>query len=199
VLGAGCLEWGLGGSRRGSAGFAGGVLRAACLEWGLGEAGDSWHSKCHCICMARVDRYEDLICWQFADKLADLVDAMTSRGAVLRDHDLRRQLRKAVSKAPAQISEGFVRYSPADTANLLRIARASLAEVRNHLRRGHKRGYWNEEDYDKAMALSDRALGATTNFMAERLRTAEEQARKPAKQRRLPAPTKKTAPSTSQE
>jgi hypothetical protein len=27
VLGAGCLEWGLG-----AAGFAGGVLRAACLE-----------------------------------------------------------------------------------------------------------------------------------------------------------------------
>jgi len=142
--------------------------------------------------MARIDRYEDLICWQLADELADLVDAMTSTGEVLQDAELRRQLRKAVAKAPAQISEGFVRYSPADTANLLRIARSSLAETRNHLRRGRKRGYWNEADYEKAMEISDRALGATTNFMAERLRTAEEQARKPAGQRRLPAPKKKS-------
>ena len=144
--------------------------------------------------MARIDRYEDLICWQIADQLADLVDAMTSAGTVLTDPDLRRQLRKAVAKAPAQISEGFVRYRPADTANLLRIARSSLAEVRNHLRRGRRRGYWSDEDYAKAMELSDRALGATTNFMAERLRTAERQARKPARERRLPAPqTKKGA------
>jgi four helix bundle protein len=142
--------------------------------------------------MARIDRYEDLICWQLADQLADLVDAMTSMGEVLQDAELRRQLRKAVAKAPAQISEGFVRYSPADTANLLRIARSSLAETRNHLRRGRKRGYWNEADYEKAMEISDRALGATTNFMAERLRTAEKQARKPAGQRRLPAPKKKS-------
>ena len=144
--------------------------------------------------MARIDRYEDLLCWQFADQLADLVDAMTSKGKALQDVELRRQLRKAVAKAPAQISEGFVRYRPADTANLLRIARSSLAEKRNHLRRGRKRGYWDDADYDKAMELSDRALGATTNFMAERLRTAEKQARKPASQRRLPPPKKKNDP-----
>jgi four helix bundle protein len=141
--------------------------------------------------MARVDRYEDLVCWRLADELADVVDAMTSKGKVLEDFDLRRQLRKAVAKAPAQISEGFVRYTPADTANLLRIARASLAETRNQLRRGHKRGYWKDEDYQKAMVLADRALGATTNFMAERLRTAEQMARKPVRQRRFPAPKKK--------
>jgi four helix bundle protein len=116
---------------------------------------------------------------------------MTSKGKVLQDVDLIRQLRKAVAKAPAQISEAFVRYRPADTANLLRIARSSLAETRNHLRRGRKRGFWIGPDYVKAMELSDRALGATTNFMAERLRTAEIQARKPAKQRRLPAPKKR--------
>jgi len=149
--------------------------------------------------MARIDRYEDLICWQLSDELADLVDAMTSKGKILSDPDLRRQLRKAVAKAPAQISEGFVRYSPADTANLLRIARSSLAETMNHLRRGRRRGYWKEDEYAKAIKVADRALGATTNFMAERLRKAEEQARKPLKERRLPAPRIRTDRSNSTE
>lgn len=129
--------------------------------------------------MPGVRRYEDLDCWKLAMELADLYDAMTSVGPASRDLDFKNQLRTSGTKAPAQIAEGFLRFRPADFANFLRIARASLGESQTHLERGRKRNYWSEEEIQRARALADRAIGATTNLMKDRLAAAETAKRRP--------------------
>jgi four helix bundle protein len=130
--------------------------------------------------MAGVRRYEDLDCWKLAMELADLFDAMTSEGEAAKDFAFRSQLRRSGTKAPAQIAEGFLRFRPADFANFLRMARASLGEAQTHLERGRRRSYWSEETVASARKLSDRALGATTRLMNDRLAAAVAEQQQPA-------------------
>lgn len=139
--------------------------------------------------MAGAKRYEDLDCWKLANELADLYDAMTAEGPASRDVDLRKQLRKSGTKAPAQIAEGFLRYLPADFANYLRMARASLGESQTHLNRGYRRSYWSQEQVDRARVLGNRAIGATTKLMLNRLAAAERNRRQPKLRREKPEET----------
>jgi four helix bundle protein len=135
--------------------------------------------------MAGVKRHEDLDCWKLATELADLYDQMTAAGPASRDTDLKKQLRKSGTKAPAQIAEGFGRYLPGDFADFLRTARASLCESQTHLDRG-RRNYWPPDQVARARRLSDRAIGATTNLMLDRLRAADASKRKPTASPRNP-------------
>ena len=64
-----------------------------------------------------------------------------------------------------------MRWSAADTANLLRIARASLGETQSHLLKGKARSYWAPEVFENAWALSDRTIRVTTGYMRERQET----------------------------
>jgi four helix bundle protein len=127
--------------------------------------------------------YEDLDCWKLAMELADLFDAMTSEGEAAKDFAFRSQLRRSGTKAPAQIAEGFLRFRPADFANFLRMARASLGEAQTHLERGRRRSYGSEETVARARKLSDRALGATTRLMNDRLAAAAAEQQQPTTRR----------------
>ena len=127
----------------------------------------------------KISRYEDLIAWQSSDELADLVDAMVCQGPAAENAEFRTQIQKSSSKAPAQISEGFVRYLPKESAYYYRVARSSLAETQNHLRRGFRRKYWSEDEFKKAWDVSETALKTTTGLLQSRLKKiAEEQREK---------------------
>jgi four helix bundle protein len=121
------------------------------------------------VAMPKIDRYEDLIAWQFASELADLVDTLVSTGAASRNQSFREQILKSSAKTPAQIAEGFLRFLPRDSAYYYRIARASLGETRNHLRRGFHRKYWEESDFKKAWVLADSAMKTTGGLLSSRL------------------------------
>src|SRR5262245_3192012 len=138
--------------------------------------------------MGEIKRFDDLVCWQLASELSDLVDDMMSTGTAARDFDLKDQIRKSAMKAPAQIAEAYGRWRPADTANMLRIARASLLETQSHLKKGERRKHWSAEIFDKAWRLSDRAIRTTTGYMNERRRTAEREKQLPKTRRNAPAP-----------
>ena len=72
-----------------------------------------------------------------------------------------------------------MRWNAADTANFLRIARASLGETQSHLLKGYRRNYWDAAAYQKAWRLSDRTIRVTTGYMKERQRTAQRQKTQP--------------------
>jgi len=135
--------------------------------------------------MPKISRFEDLIAWQFANELADLVDILVSTGKANRNQDFRDQILKSSSKAPAQIAEGFLRFRPKESAYYYRIARASLGETKNHLRRGFHRKYWEEPVFQKAMQLAEGAMKTTGGLLASRLtKIKEEEERKEAEKRR---------------
>src|SRR5689334_24921902 len=97
------------------------------------------HLVLHAENMAGVKRFQDLDCWKLAMELAEAVFAHTENGPAADDGDFCDQIRRASDRIGPQIAEGWGRYTPAQTAHYLRIARGSLAEVQSHLEKARRR------------------------------------------------------------
>jgi four helix bundle protein len=114
--------------------------------------------------MTGVHRFEDLITWQVAAELRDVVIEMTSHGPSAKDFKFRDQIRDSASSAPRNTAEGFALFNQTEFHRFLTIAKGSLVETQNHLRDGRQRGYFSEEDYTRAWRLSCRALRANSRL-----------------------------------
>jgi four helix bundle protein len=84
--------------------------------------------------MAGAKCYQDLVCWQLADELEQLVSELTETGPASKDFNFREQIRDSSSSATRNMAEGFGRFFPAEHANFLRIAKSSLFETHNSAR-----------------------------------------------------------------
>jgi four helix bundle protein len=115
--------------------------------------------------MAGVRRYQDLICWQLADELEKLVFELTEKGLVSKDFKFRDQIRDSSSSATRNMAEGFGRFLPAQHANFLRVAKASLFETHNCARAGFDKGYFSEKDKDRMQRLCGRSGKAATGLI----------------------------------
>jgi four helix bundle protein len=112
-----------------------------------------------------VRRYHDLVCWRLANELKLKVYAFTATEPAVRDFKYCSQIRDSARSGPANISEGFGRFRPAEFARFLEFARASLIETQNHLGDGRDLRYLPDSLYTDVYALADRAIGATTNLL----------------------------------
>jgi four helix bundle protein len=131
--------------------------------------------------MPQIASFQDLVAWQLAMQLADLVDALVLVGPASRNESFCDQIQKSSSKPSAQIAEGFLRFKPRESAYYYRIARASLGETQTHLIRGYRRGYWSADVFQKAWDVSQGALKTTTgllNSRLERIKQEEEEKRR---------------------
>jgi four helix bundle protein len=109
----------------------------------------------------RVRRFEDLVAWQLSAELRDQIAAVCARPAWARHGSLREDLLDAAESAPANIAEGFGRFYPKEFSRFLRIARASLMEIKNHLGDARRRGALTEGETREYLQLADRALICT--------------------------------------
>jgi four helix bundle protein len=83
--------------------------------------------------MGRIERFEDLIAWQKARKLAPEIYKVTHKGGFRRDFGLAGQIQRAAVSTMANIAEGFERGGRREFHQFLSTAKASCAEVRSHL------------------------------------------------------------------
>ena len=109
--------------------------------------------------------FTDLAAWQLAARLRDEVVAFTATPPANRDFGFCNQIRDASASAAANIAEGFTRFSHADFARFLVIARSSLSETQNHLLDAQGRGYLPEARFVELSTLAKRALAATTRLL----------------------------------
>jgi len=120
--------------------------------------------------VAGVRRFQDLVAWQLCVEQCDVICDITETGRSTRDPEFRNQIRNASKKAPALIAEGFLRFTPAEFVRYLRMARAEIGEVQNHLEFGRRRHYFTPEQLDRATAISRRAMAATSGLLKSKLR-----------------------------
>ena len=73
----------------------------------------------------KIERFEDLVAWQQARKLAAMVYKLTNGPTFQGDRDLTRQMRRAAVSVMANIAEGFSRYSFKDS-KVFFLSRSSL-------------------------------------------------------------------------
>src|ERR1043166_7878415 len=106
--------------------------------------------------MQSAKRYQDLVCWQLADELEQLVFELTAAGPASRDFDFRDEIRDSSSSATRNMAEGFGRFWPRDRARFLRIAKASLMETHNSAGAGLDKNYFTRADTDRMQRLCAR-------------------------------------------
>lgn len=83
--------------------------------------------------MGKIEKFEDLKCWQAARVLVKEVYLMSNIGKLERDFDTRNQLRRAALSAMNNIAEGFSRFGTKEFVRFLSISQSSVQEVQSML------------------------------------------------------------------
>ena len=97
--------------------------------------------------MAKVERFEDLICWQKARKLMNLVYKTFTIKACNNDYRYQSQMRAASVSAMTNIAEGFNRYHKKSFIRFLDISQSSAAEVQSLLYVAIDQKYINQNEF----------------------------------------------------
>ncbi len=105
--------------------------------------------------MSRIERFEDLRCWQAARRLANEVYGLTASAAFRKDSRLRDQIQGAAGSAMHNIAEGFEAGSDAEFIRFLRISRRSASEVQSQLYLALDLGYIRRDDLEQVYDLAD--------------------------------------------
>ena len=81
--------------------------------------------------MSKIERFEDLHCWQEARVVVKLVYGITNVGVLKTDYSMKDQIRRAAISVMNNIAEGFGRYSNKDFIRFLEISVTSANEVKS--------------------------------------------------------------------
>ena len=126
--------------------------------------------------MGKVTKFEELIAWQKARTLTDLVYRVSGSGEFAKDWGLRDQMRRASVSIMSNLAEGFERGGRAEFRQFLVIAKGSCAEVRAQLYVALDAGYLDKERFNEINAVAEE-----TGRIVNGLRAAVERQRDEAK------------------
>ena len=83
--------------------------------------------------MSKVEKFEDLRCWQEARLLVREIFLIGEYGKLAKDYDTNSQLKRAALSTMNNIAEGFGKYSSKEFIRYLDTASNSVSEVKNIL------------------------------------------------------------------
>ena len=102
---------------------------------------------------SKITSYRDLLVWQRAMDLADLVYRLTDTFPKSERFGLAFQMRKAATSMPSNIAEGTRHRTPGYVSRVI-IALGEHAELETQALIGERRRYINSEDMEAFNALS---------------------------------------------
>jgi four helix bundle protein len=105
--------------------------------------------------MAKVRRFEDLICWQKARALANTVHALTCHAEFSKDFRLRDQILDASGSVMHNIAEGCDSGTDPEFIRFLKMARRSGSEVQSELYLALDRKHITEAELKQAYDQAD--------------------------------------------
>lgn len=85
------------------------------------------------LAMSKIERFEDLKCWQAARALVKESFTVALEGKLSVDFDTRSQFKRAALSSMNNIAEGFGRFSDREFLRFLDTARSSVQEVESML------------------------------------------------------------------
>ena len=99
--------------------------------------------------------YKDLIAWQKAIELVDVIYDLTETSPQRELYGLANQLRRAAVSVPSNIAEGQTHFTRPDFKRFLRTAKGSLAEIETQLIIAASRKYISKESLDSVLKQVD--------------------------------------------
>jgi four helix bundle protein len=115
--------------------------------------------------MKGVHRFQDLVAWQLADQLRQIVIGYLAKEALKRDYKLHAQLSQSASSAPKNIAEGFGKKSHPDFARYCYNARGSESETIDSLIEARQKGYISDIELDRGDHAARKALKVLNRFI----------------------------------
>jgi four helix bundle protein len=110
--------------------------------------------------------HKDLICWQLADELRQLIIEHTAEGTpAARDYRFTSNLRDAIASACRNQSEGFYKYKHRQQRPFFNTARGSLGETKDGIEDGRERGHFSEDIAKRMDRLCGRAMTANLRWL----------------------------------
>ena len=120
--------------------------------------------------MAKFDKIEDIVVWQLAIELTNVIYTITNNNVFNKDFALRDQIRKSAISVPSNIAEGFERNSTNQFLYFLVIAKGSAGELRTQLLIAKNQNYISQSEFEKinkdALEVSKK-LGAFITYLKE--------------------------------
>ena len=115
--------------------------------------------------MPAVRDHRDLDVWKLSDEVRSRVTALVTKPSFNGVPWLRRQLREAAESLCPNIAEGFSRFYPTENASFVRIAKASMTEIIEHLERALALKLIEQPETAEVMSFARRARGAATRYV----------------------------------
>jgi four helix bundle protein len=109
--------------------------------------------------------HTELICWQLADQLRQLILANTETGPVSKDYRFTSNLRDAISSVCRNQAEGFAKYWHKQERPYFNTAQGALAETSDGIIDGLERGYFTPELASDMQRLCKRATKANLKWL----------------------------------
>jgi four helix bundle protein len=104
------------------------------------------HSK-QIITMKRITSLEDIACWQKARNMVNRIYKICNQNSFKKDNILTEQTKKTAISIMTYIAEGYTRNNNREFIQHLVIAKASAADLQNHLYIAHDLSYLHEDDF----------------------------------------------------
>jgi four helix bundle protein len=105
--------------------------------------------------MPKIERFEELKCWQESRILVREIYLLAEKGKLAKDFDIKSQLKRAALSTMNNIAEGFGKYNSKEFIRYLDIANNSASEVKSILYVLLDLGYFPEDEITKLQAKSD--------------------------------------------
>ena len=106
----------------------------------------------------KINNFYELDAWKKAHQLVVDLYKITKQFPNEEIYGLTSQIRRSSSSVPANIAEGFSRYSYKDKARFYYIARGSITETQNHILLAKSINYMNEKDTLKLIGNAEEIL-----------------------------------------
>jgi len=98
-------------------------------------------------------RFENLIVWQKAQRLALLIYEKSATGPFAKDYPLKGQIRRAAISIFSNIAEGQGRFSPKEYRHYLSISNGSVYELISQVHFARKLGYLTAAESEAILNL----------------------------------------------
>lgn len=99
--------------------------------------------------MSKIEKFEDLLCWQKARVIVREIYRLTNVNAEFKkDYSFKDQVRRAAISVMLNIAEGFGRRTHKDFRQFLFIAHGSLDEVKSALYVASDLNYLNKKEFE---------------------------------------------------
>jgi four helix bundle protein len=110
--------------------------------------------------------HSELICWQLADRLRELLLEHTKEGtAPARDWRLTTNLRDAIGSGCRNQAEGFYKFKHRQMKPFFNTARGSLGETLDCIKEGCDRKYFAPDLAEQILSLCPRTMVANLRFL----------------------------------